>query len=319
MIAKICLLWIIVLLTAFAAAAQSPFTVKDYGERAASDARANYFDLIRELFPEMGINQDTENPVINRSADLRRLSGDGYTLYESPFEIVGTNGWWFEANGAKHLALLLEISKFPSNPEASFDQQYALLVFRYVSRNEHYGVGDKTKIRMVREFRLVEAVDPQTDRFVELPDDFPLVGESPKNQTFWILNHHWNAGESFRNYQTIRVAVSHRLSYGIENLPGVYVSDDCSDNREDSFYVEPLKNAPKNFLPYDFSLRTLIWTKNECEFKQETSYPFEESRIYRARWTLTKNKRRVLRLRVVKFSRKRVKVFRQKGCFESAS
>lgn len=136
---------------------------------------------------------------------------DEYTLYESPFEITKVNGRWFEANGAKHLALLLEISKNPVKSGDDDALHYALAVFRYVSRTEKSG---ESQTRVTGEFRLVEAVNPQTDRFVEFPQDFPLIEESPKNQTFWIVNYHRYGGQTYSEDHTIHLGSDNRLSYG---------------------------------------------------------------------------------------------------------
>jgi hypothetical protein len=80
----------------------------------------------------------------------------------------------------------------------------ALAVFRYGSRFDKDG-------RKSIKLRLVEAVDPQEDRFVDMPDDLPLIKDEFGNQTFWILNQHHNAGESYRDYKTIKVQSDKRL------------------------------------------------------------------------------------------------------------
>jgi hypothetical protein len=306
-------------LATIAAHAQEPFSVADFGANPVAESSDNYFDLIRQIFPELGYDEANELPTINRSADLRKLAGGKeYTLYASPLEVTSASGWWFKANGERHLALLMDVAGRPIESAENSDSQTVLAVFRYVERNEKFPDGDKTKIRIVREFRLVEAVDPQTDRFVGFPEDLPLVDETPKNQFFWILNHHFNAGESFRAYETVSVGADNRLSVAIEKMIGTYESADCSDNREDSFWVERMKRPPKNFLPYEFRLRTLIWTENECARRMERTNPIEEMRIYRARRTTkAKGKRRVWRLVLVKITRKKIKHYRDRGDIEN--
>ncbi|HEY0429412.1 MAG TPA: hypothetical protein VGC76_16650 [Pyrinomonadaceae bacterium] len=300
---------------ATAAGAQKPFAVEDFAAHPVAEADDNYIDLIEQIFPESVYDEANKLLTVSKSVSLRKLSGEnGDTLYEAPLDVTSATGRWFKANGEKHLALLVDADRHTSESGASLYSQTVLAVFRYVERNEKYSDGDKTKIRFVREFRLIEAADPQTDRFVSFPDDLPLIEESPANQFFWILNHHFNAGENFRSYETIRVGANKRLSLAIEKMVGAYDSDDCSDNRLDSFWVEQHKRQPKNSLPYDFRLRTLIWTKNECERRLEWTNPIEEMRIYQARQTTSaKSKRRVLRLVLVKLTRKKIRFYRDRG------
>jgi hypothetical protein len=283
------------------AAAQKPFAVENFEARPLPDARENYFDLIEKITGgEVSRAGAPRNlPLVNESFELRRLvvgEGDDETTgYQAPLVVQDAEGWWFEANGEKHLALLLEVADGDSG---SLYGQSVLAVFR---------VRPAAIRGALKSLELTDAVDPQADRFVGFPDEFPLVETRAKNQAFWILNQHWNAGENFSNYQLVHVErTKDRLSLALENLPGVYTSADCSDDTEDRFRVERLNRQPGNYLPYNFIFETFRWTKKQCLQRAATSYPIYERRIYRAAWTF-KNKRRVLRLRLIKFSKKRTK------------
>jgi hypothetical protein len=227
------------------------------------------------------------------------------TVYKPPFGLPVASGWWFRAGGARHLALLIS---FGSDDEESatgvIPDPAALAVFRLRRRTTRGGDS-------LYDFELVEAVDPQTDRFTSFPEALPLIDENAKNQFFWIVNTHFNAGENFAAYETVRIDGNGRLRAAIEKMPGSYVSMDCSDNTADFLTVKRRERAAGNVLPYDFSLRTLFIEEHECRRESKRKKAIAETKIYRARRSVSKRgKRSVWRLVLIARSKRTVSVLR---------
>jgi hypothetical protein len=288
-------------------AAQTPFELEDFDARPLADARENYFDLIAKITGgATGRDEKSKSPLIDDSFELRRLvinEGDEKTTeYDAPLVVRDGKGLWFEAKGAKHLALLLEIAARAEDGSEPFEWQYVLAVFRV--RPALVSGGEKSE-----GFELTDAVDPQTDRFTWLTSEFPLIETDAPDQAFWILNEHWNSSQSFSVYELVRLDAKNRLSLAIENLPGVFSDGDCSANAADTFRVARRNRRSRKYLPYDFVFKTFRWTRKQCEKDAKISYPVEETRIYRAAWTTAK-RRRALRLRLVLFAKKRAKYVR---------
>jgi hypothetical protein len=281
----------VLLCFALTAAAQSPHDIQRLTERVVPNSPSTYLNLVREIFPDTTVDADGEMASATRSIRLRRVSRSGFSLHHAPLDIVRVRGWKFLAQGgAKHLALLIEAHKEVMEDDDLFDWQYALAVFRYGSSVDNRG-------RASISFRLVEAIDPQEDRFVDLPDGLPLIEERSGQQSFWIINQHHNAGESFRDYKTIKVQSERRLQWLIEGLPGLHDTNDCQAREENRLEVAPRNNLHTAYLPVEFRLKTLRWQKNDCrEVEEGVRADTEETRVYLARWQASPGKYRVLRV-----------------------
>lgn len=285
---------ILALLMPLGITAQHPFFVEHFETRVEAGLSDTYHDLLRKVFPSMSADDDGdarfEHPI-----KLRRLSpngGEEITVYETPSSVVGLEAWWFKAGSARHLALLIATA-----PKGETPEKYVLAVFKIVDRQDALRTG---------EFALLDAIDPQTDRFTSLPDELPLIAANPGNEFFWLLNYHWTASESYRSYEAVRLVGGKRLEIAIRNVPGRYYSMDCSDMTETTLRVVRNDRIRKMYLPYQFYLRTLTWTRRQCEAEKRISYPKEERHIYQAHRGSAENGSPYSLLRV-KISRKRVR------------
>lgn len=254
-----------------AAFAQGPYDIKKLTERVSADSGTTYLKLVRRIFPDTSVDESGESASATRSIKLRRLSGRGFSMHRAPLDIVRVRGWKFLAQGGvNHLALLIEVHKEAIEDGDLFDWQYALGVFSYQGR----------KGQTSSAWNLVEAVDPQEDRFMDLPDKLPLVDEGKGDQTFWTLDQHHNAGESFRDYKTIRVQSGRRLEWSIQGLPGLHDSNGCEAREETSLDVVPRPNPGQGYLPVEVRLKTLRWEKVDCQDEEGVDADSEETRTF---------------------------------------
>lgn len=275
------------------ASAQSPYNIEKLTERIAPDSSTTYLNLVRAIFPGTSVDDSGESASATRSIKLRRLSGRGFSVHRSPLDIVRVRGWKFLAQGGvKHLALLIEAHKEVMADGDLFDWEYALAVFSY-------GSTLKQKGRASSAWNLVEAVDPQEDRFMDFPDELPLIEEGRGQQTFWIINQHHNAGESFRDYKTIGVQSGKRLGWSIQDLPGLNDSDGCEAREENRLEVMPRDNPGKAYLPVAVRLKTLRWEKVDCRDVEGVDADREETRTFLIRPVISSNRRRRLRLEIL--------------------
>jgi hypothetical protein len=273
------------------AAAQTPHDVKRLTEKVLPGSQTTYLDLVRKVFPDTEVDEDGEQGRATRSVRLRRLAGQGFSVHRAEVDIVRVRGWRFQAQGgARHLALLIEAHKESMEEGDLFDWQYALAVFRYARVRDG---GGRASIK----FRLVEAVDPQEDRFVDLPDELPLVTVDSGSQSFWVINHHHNAGESFRDYKMIGVrAGGKHLQWLSQGLPGLHDTDDCGGREVNSLEVAPRNDLGARYLPVELRFRTLRWKKIDCRSEEGAGADEEEASVYLLRTVLGPNKGRLLRV-----------------------
>ncbi|HEV2859613.1 MAG TPA: hypothetical protein VGX48_01245 [Pyrinomonadaceae bacterium] len=261
---RTCLALLVLLALSGHARAQRPQNVEDLNAEAAGGV--TYLELLRQLFPDARDDEGDAMAAARSSVPVRSLEDGARFKLEAPFEVWSVQSWRFKSAGLPHLALLVNTRFKDPADSGGFDTQYTLAVFRPAAPPAR--------------LRLVEAVDPQTDRFVTFPEDLPLVSIGPGRESFWILCHHHNAGEEFRDYRAVTVS-GDSLRWSLKDLPGLYSSDTCEAKSVQSLEVVPLKAARRGELPYEFRVETLRWRKRDCE--QTRGRPDRRgARVYRA-------------------------------------
>lgn len=292
---------VLLLFSSPTAAANIPFNIERLTERVVPDSEVTYLRLVREIFPDTEVDENGESAAATRSIKLRRLSNTGFSVHNRPMNIVRVRGWRFLAQGgANHLALLIEAHKEVMEDDDLFDWQYALAVFSYASLPKKEG-------RASTVFRLVEAVDPQEDRFVDLPDGLPLLEENSGSQSLWIINQHHNASESFRDYKSVKVQSGRSLRWLIKGLPGLHDTEGCEAREESRFDVSPRHNLPKAYLPVEIRLKTLRWKKIDCRGEEGASADAEETRVFLIRSVTLPDGRKSVRIENEQEQRRKAK------------
>ncbi len=150
------------------------------GERLNSSVRPGskitYFDLLRELFPDLAADGTAHRsvPVRSTSQPRERNAVEGDIKFDfRPYP--------FKSGGRKLLMLWVEIKADGVNEGTPYEGEAVVLAV--------YGLGPA--------FKLLDAVDVKADRFTGFWKDRPLFRMDSRNDAFVVYNTHWNAGESF--------------------------------------------------------------------------------------------------------------------------
>lgn len=160
--------------------ARGPAAAPPRGERLNSAVRPGskitYFDLLRELFPDLAADGTAHRSVPMRSASepSERSVVEGEIKFEfKPYP--------FRSGGRQLLMLWVEIKAAGANEGTPYEGESAVLAV--------YSLEPAAK--------LLDAVDAKADRFTGFWKDRPLLRLDSRNDAFVIYNTHWNSGESY--------------------------------------------------------------------------------------------------------------------------
>jgi hypothetical protein len=143
-----------------------------------------YFDLLRELFPDLQADGAAHRSIPFRSLSepRRREAVTGDITFEF-------KPYWFKSEGGRLLLLWVDVKAEGANAGTPYEGEADVLaVFRL-----RPGV------------KLLDAVDVKTDRFTGFWKDRPLFPLGPRDDAFIVYSTHSNAGESYTSLDLLFV------------------------------------------------------------------------------------------------------------------
>jgi hypothetical protein len=169
-------------------------------------SRTTYFDLLRELFPDLQRDATAHRSIPFRSLSEPRkreaVAGD------IKFEF---KPYWFRSGGRRLLLLWVDLKAEGANEGTPYEGEAVVLaVFRVEP-----GV------------RLLDALDVKTDRFTGFWKDRPLFPLGSRNDAFIVYSTHWNAGESYTGLEMLFVDAGRLKTIASQFL---YETEGCGAN-----------------------------------------------------------------------------------------
>lgn len=147
-------------------------------------SKTTYFDLLRELFPDL-----QRDATAHRSITLRSLSEPRRreaVTGDIKFEF---KPYWFKSEGRRLLLLWVNLKADGANEGTPYEGEADVLAV--------YSPGPR--------LRLLDALDVKTDRFTGFWRDRALFPLDSRNDAFIVYSTHWNAGESYNDLEMLFV------------------------------------------------------------------------------------------------------------------
>jgi len=157
---------------------------KDLTSPVRSGSKTTYFDLLRELFPDLESDGTAHStaPLGSLSEPLERKAITGDIKFEfKPYRI--------NSEGRRLLLLWLDVTAEGANEGTPYEgEALVLAVFSLEARP-----------------RLLDALEIKTDRFTGFWQDRPTFRLSPRSDALVVYSTHWNAGESYNRLDMLFV------------------------------------------------------------------------------------------------------------------
>ena len=147
-------------------------------------SKTSYFDLFRELFPDLRTDSTHDDAAIaHRSVPIRKIDDERESIVlESDIEIKSFDSRWIKSEGKRLLLLSVELSAEDANEATPYEGEATVLALFSLEPSE-----------------LLDAMDIKTDRFTGFWEDHSLVHLNSRNDAFVIYSTHGNAGESYND------------------------------------------------------------------------------------------------------------------------
>lgn len=161
-------------------------TSQDVGlsSRVEGGSRTTYFDLLRELLPDLQTDATAHRSIPLRSLPEPRkreaVTGD------VKFEF---KPYWFKSEGRRLLLLWVNLKADGANEGTPYEGEADVLAV--------YSPGPRA--------RLLDALDVKTDRFTGFWRDRALFPLDSRNDAFVVYSTHSNAGESYNDFEMLFV------------------------------------------------------------------------------------------------------------------
>jgi hypothetical protein len=149
-----------------------------------SGSKTTYFDLLREMLPDL-----QSDSTAHRSIPLRSLSEPRKreaVTGDIKFEF---KPYWFKSEGRRLLLLWVNLKADGANEGTPYEGEADVLAV--------YSLGPR--------ITLLDALDVKTDRFTGFWRDRPLFPLDSRNDAFIVYSTHWNAGESYNDLEMLFV------------------------------------------------------------------------------------------------------------------
>jgi hypothetical protein len=147
-----------------------------------SGSRTTYFDLLREMFPDLQTDASAHRSIPFRSLSEPRKREA--VAGEIKFEF---KPYWFKSEGRRLLLLWVNLKAEDANAGTPYEGEADVLAVFSLEP----GV------------RLLDALDVKTDRFTGFWQDRPLFPLDSRNDAFIVYSTHWNAGESYTSLEML--------------------------------------------------------------------------------------------------------------------
>ena len=149
-----------------------------------SGSRTTYFDLLRELFPDLQRDATTHSSIPFRSLSEPRQSEA--VTGDIKFEF---KPYWFKSEGRRLLLLWVNLKAEGANEGTPYEGEADVLAV--------YSLEPRV--------RLLDSLDVKTDRFTGFWKDRPVFHLDSRSDAFIVYSTHWNAGESYTSLEMLFV------------------------------------------------------------------------------------------------------------------
>jgi hypothetical protein len=139
-------------------------------------SKTTYFDLLRELFPDLKADATAGRtiPLASLSEPLERKAIEGGVKFDF-------KPYWMNSEGRRLLLLRVDLTAEGANEGTPYEGEAVVLAA--------YSLEPRV--------RLLDALEIKTDRFTGFWEDRPVFRLSPTSDALVVYSTHWNAGESF--------------------------------------------------------------------------------------------------------------------------
>ncbi|HYY92979.1 MAG TPA: hypothetical protein VE713_00580 [Pyrinomonadaceae bacterium] len=149
-----------------------------------SGSRTIYFELLRELFPDLQRDATAHKSIPFRSLSEPRQSEA--VTGDIKFEF---KPYWFKSEGRRLLLLWVNLKAEGANEGTPYEGEADVLAV--------YSLEPRV--------RLLDSLDVKTDRFTGFWKDRPIFHLDSRSDAFIVYSIHWNAGESYTSLEMLFV------------------------------------------------------------------------------------------------------------------
>jgi hypothetical protein len=149
---------------------------RDLAAPIRGGSKTTYFDLLRELFPDLKADATAGRtiPLGSLSEPLERKPVEGEIKF-------GFKPYWINSEGRRLLLLWVDLTAGRANEGTPYEGEAVVLAV--------YSLEPRV--------RLLDALEVKTDRFTGFWEDRPVFRLSPLSDALVVYSTHWNAGESY--------------------------------------------------------------------------------------------------------------------------
>ncbi|MDQ5838365.1 MAG: hypothetical protein M3379_16435, partial [Acidobacteriota bacterium] len=147
-------------------------------------SRTTYFDLLRELFPDL-----QRDAIAHRSLPFRSLSEPRKSEAVTGVIKFEFKPYRFKSEGRRLLLLWVNLKAEGANEGTPYEGEADVLAV--------YSLEPRV--------RLLDSLDVKTDRFTGFWQDRPVFHLDSRSDAFIVYSTHWNAGESYTSLEMLFV------------------------------------------------------------------------------------------------------------------
>jgi hypothetical protein len=157
---------------------------EDLKSPVQSGSKTTYFDLLRQLFPDLQTDATAHRTIPFRSISepRKREAVTGDIKFEfKPYR--------FKSDGRRLLLLWVNLSSTEANVGTPYEGEADVLAV----------------FQLEPSVKLLDVMDVKTDRFTGFLEDRPLFHLDSRSDAFIIYSTHWNASESYLRVEMLFV------------------------------------------------------------------------------------------------------------------
>jgi hypothetical protein len=171
-----------------------------------SGSRTTYFELLRELFPDL-----QRDATAHRSIPFRSLSEPRQSEAVTGDIKFEFKPYWFKSEGRRLLLLWVNLKAEGANEGTPYEGEADVLAV--------YSLEPRV--------RLLDSLDVKTDRFTGFWKDRPVFQLDSRSDAFIVYSTHWNAGESYTSLEMLFVDAGRLKTIASQFL---YETEGCGAN-----------------------------------------------------------------------------------------
>jgi hypothetical protein len=186
-------------------------------------SRTTYFDLLRELFPDLQRDATAHRSIPFRSLSEPRKSEA--VTGDIKFEF---KPYRFKSEGRRLLLLWVNLKAEGANEGTPYEGEADVLAV--------YSLEPRV--------RLLDSLDVKTDRFTGFWQDRPVFHLDSRSDAFIVYSTHWNAGESYTSLEMLFVDAGRLKTIASQFL---YETEACGANYTEKPEFRAIADAGRKY------------------------------------------------------------------------